>query len=240
MAENPEEKAHKKAAKDAISLNTSVLSDALKNDPILRSVVQKCVEKRYLTTAEMDTLFDPYTGQSLAQRASNFVSKIQSLVGILPGKLDEFVCILHETGNPVVQEAARKVAENCTFILPQYEELTSVGSLPAGPLSPRSDSNLSITDLNTVRSALRDGNFKKTKWMDLGEELGLSVNTLDVIEADHNGADRRLRECLVKWLERADEVDDKGGAKWSVLVTALNTLKQKEAADYIKSNYLKN
>lgn len=117
MAETSEEKAHKKGARDAISFNTAVLSEALRNDPILRSVVQKCVEKRYLTTAEMDTLFDPYTGQSLAQRASNFVSKIQSLVGILPGKLDEFVCILHETGNPVVKEAARKVADSCKLIL---------------------------------------------------------------------------------------------------------------------------
>ena len=113
MAEIPEEKARKKAAREAITLNTSVLSDALKNDPILRSVVQKCVGKRFLSTAEMDTLFDPYTGQSLAQRASNFVSKIHNLVGVLPGKLDEFVCILHESGNPVVKEAARSVAEKC-------------------------------------------------------------------------------------------------------------------------------
>lgn len=69
--------------------------------------------------------------------------------------------------------------------------------------------------------------------MDLGEELGLHANTLDVIEADHNGSDRRLRECLVKWLERADKVDDKGGAKWSVLVTALTAIGQKDAAGYI-------
>ena len=95
------------------------------------------------------------------------------------------------------------------------------------------DSSLGITDLQAVKSALRDGNFKNTKWMELGEELGLHVNTLDVIEADYNGSERRLRECLVKWLERADEVDKKGGAKWSVLVKALNTIKQKEAADYI-------
>ena len=84
-----------------------------------------------------------------------------------------------------------------------------------------------------MRSALRDGNFRSSKWMDLGEELGLHANTLDVIETDHSGSDRRLRECLVKWLERADKVDEKGGAKWSVLVKALNTIKQKEAADYI-------
>ena len=80
---------------------------------------------------------------------------------------------------------------------------------------------------------MRDGNFRTKKWLDLGEELGLHTNTLDTIEEDNRDTDRRLRECLVKWLERADAVDENGGARWSALKEALKAIEQPEPADYI-------
>ena len=67
----------------------------------------------------------------------------------------------------------------------------------------------------------------------MGEKLGLHDNTLDTIEEDNRDTDRRLRECLVKWLERADAVDENGGARWSTLVKALKAIEQNEPADYI-------
>ena len=116
--EKAEEKATKKAAQEAITLNTCVLSDALKLDgSILRTVVQKCVSKRLFTQSEMTNLFDPYTNRTLAERASKFVSMLHSLVGVLPDELDEILCILYETENPVVQEAAKSVANKCEYAL---------------------------------------------------------------------------------------------------------------------------
>lgn len=85
---------------------------------------------------------------------------------------------------------------------------------------------------------MRDGNFRTKKWLDLGEELGLHANTLDTIEDDNRDADRRLRECLVKWLERADAVDEKGGARWSTLVKALKAVGQKDPAAHISEYYI--
>ena len=49
--------------------------------------------------------------------------------------------------------------------------------------------------------------------MELGLRLGLKKTTLDVIEANYpRDVGRCLIECLSKWLERADDVDSKGGA----------------------------
>ena len=116
MADASREKATKKAAQEAITLNTCVLSDALKLDgSILLTVVQKCVSKRLFTQSEMTNLFDLYTNRTLAERASKFVSMLHSLVGVLPDELDEILCILYETENPVVKEAAKSVANKCEY-----------------------------------------------------------------------------------------------------------------------------
>ena len=111
--EETQEKAMKKAAKEAVTAYNAVLSDALTNDTILRSVVKECVSKKIMTSSEMNSLFDPYTNRALSVRASDFVSKMLVTAEVLPGKLDEYLCILHKSGNPVVQDAAKKVAEKC-------------------------------------------------------------------------------------------------------------------------------
>ena len=38
-------------------------------------------------------------------------------------------------------------------------------------------------------------------------------------------------ECLSKWLERADDVDSKGGATWDSLSTGLRSMKENAVAD---------
>ena len=69
--------------------------------------------------------------------------------------------------------------------------------------------------------------------MELGLKLGLKKkNTLDVIEANNpRDVGRCLIECLSKWLERADDVDSKGGASWDSLSVALRSMNEIAVAD---------
>ena len=67
-----------------------------------------------------------------------------------------------------------------------------------------------------------------TKWYDLGLELVDSNKTLKVIEADHpSDVNTCCRVMFEKWLERTPN------ASWKQLVTALNNIEMKTAADII-------
>ena len=93
---------------------------------------------------------------------------------------------------------------------------------------------MNTTHLHDVRMLLKEGQFSNSDWFDFGLGLGLHYDTLKTIERDYprdtNGC---VRECLVKWLEKADDVNDKGGAKWSTLIKALKDYNQNATADYI-------
>ena len=88
-----------------------------------------------------------------------------------------------------------------------------------------------IIDLNEVLELLKECGFSETRWMELGQKLGLKKNTLDVIEDDYPRVHRRLTECLSKWLKRADDVDSKGGATWVSLSTGLQSINENAVAD---------
>ena len=96
---------------------------------------------------------------------------------------------------------------------------------------------LNIKHLHDVRMLLKDGQFSTTDWINFGLGLGLYYDTLKAIEnnylRDTNGC---VRECLVKWLEKADHVNEKGGAKWSTLIKALEDYNQNGTADYISES----
>ena len=93
---------------------------------------------------------------------------------------------------------------------------------------------LDCTYLSDVQTFLSDGHFVDAKWIYLGDALGLSNRTLSSIETDHpKDTSRCLRECIVKWLERADKVDENGGARWSTLIKALEKCHQKQPAELI-------
>ena len=86
-------------------------------------------------------------------------------------------------------------------------------------------------------SLLKNGHFNGS-WEDLGLQLGLYKHTLSVIQANHpRNVDACLRECITKWLERADGVDSNGGANYVTLAEALedNMVGQKSTADHIRS-----
>ena len=89
---------------------------------------------------------------------------------------------------------------------------------------------LEIPPLSDVRQSLREAQFRESQWLDLGDQLGLHPNTLDVIENNHRNDTRRcLREILVKWLEGADGVS----ATWSKLVKAIEDIGQQAVAEHI-------
>ena len=63
--------------------------------------------------------------------------------------------------------------------------------------------------------------------------LGLHVNTLNTIEANHHDINRHLEECLSRWLAQADDVNQKGGPTWHSLITALRKINEIAAANGI-------
>ena len=97
---------------------------------------------------------------------------------------------------------------------------------------------LDLTHLHDLRMLLKRGNFLNLRWIDFGLALYLHYNTLKTIEADHpRDINSCLRECLVKWLERADDVYKNGGAKWTTLIRALEECGQSTAAEYISKYF---
>ena len=96
------------------------------------------------------------------------------------------------------------------------------------------ESSLTINDLAYVDELLTRYGFTATNRYRLGLQLGLSANTLDVIEKKWNGdASRCLLEYLKEWLRQVDDVLKKGGAKISVLIKALRKIGENVTADGI-------
>lgn len=90
-------------------------------------------------------------------------------------------------------------------IYPLHVHITSINYEPF--LFILANDSLNIKSLKVVKKALEDSKFPESKWIDLGDALGLHPTTLSTIEANHkNDVHRCLRELLVKWLEGADGV----------------------------------
>uniref|UniRef100_A0A1X7SZP3 Death domain-containing protein n=1 Tax=Amphimedon queenslandica TaxID=400682 RepID=A0A1X7SZP3_AMPQE len=93
---------------------------------------------------------------------------------------------------------------------------------------------LDVCDLDDILTDLKDGHYYSSDWKELGLKLGLYDNTLSAISASSSEIEECLRECIVKWLQRADSVDDKGGATRTTLVNALEQCDSgKPTADHI-------
>ncbi|XP_019860161.1 PREDICTED: uncharacterized protein LOC109588432 isoform X3 [Amphimedon queenslandica] len=113
-----------------------------------------------------------------------------------------------------------------------YDTLYIKRILRRGPL-------LDINDLQYVLESLNEAGFSQGEWKPLGRALGLGYDTLKAIEAEYPGDEQgRLRQCLVKWLERADAVDVRGGPRMTSLCAALEDIGDKAAADYIMKNII--
>ncbi|XP_019861280.1 PREDICTED: uncharacterized protein LOC109589669 [Amphimedon queenslandica] len=102
---------------------------------------------------------------------------------------------------------ADDICKKCRINLPQ-EESSIVNHI------------LDITCLREVRLLLSDHDLNDSKWRDLGGQLCLLPETLNVIEHHYFDDRWRLRETLVKWLEGADGVSP----SWASLVKALEDI----------------
>ena len=90
---------------------------------------------------------------------------------------------------------------------------------------------LTLKDLNNVMR--REAARVATRWYDLGVEL-LDSNTavLDVIQSDHQSDNARCSKMFKAWLET------KPDASWSQLVTALDNIGLKTAAEKVQISKL--
>uniref|UniRef100_A0A1X7V194 Death domain-containing protein n=1 Tax=Amphimedon queenslandica TaxID=400682 RepID=A0A1X7V194_AMPQE len=100
---------------------------------------------------------------------------------------------------------------------------------------------LDISDLIDVIDLLKICGFPETKWYELGLRIGLKKNTLDAIEKNHpHDVSRCMTECLSQWLDRADDVDSRGGANLDSLSDALQSMNKTAVAEKLKHHVLIN
>ena len=92
---------------------------------------------------------------------------------------------------------------------------------------------LGIEDLEEVLNTLRKHKFNNADYFDLCLSLGLLYTTINTIKGQYKDLTSCLRECLVKWLEKADNVMEKGGPTIKSLMAALRNLDKTAVADRI-------
>ncbi|XP_019857773.1 PREDICTED: uncharacterized protein LOC109586046 [Amphimedon queenslandica] len=104
----------------------------------------------------------------------------------------------------------------------------------ASPGPAGNTNQLQITDLAELLQLLSRHGYSGASYYNLGLFLGLSTATLDVIKENNKGdVVSCLRECLTKWLQKADDVQKKGGPTIYSLVSALRELGENGVADGI-------
>ena len=75
-------------------------------------------------------------------------------------------------------------------------------------------------------------------WIDVGLELGLTIDTLREIKKDEKSLGDCTREMLAAWLEQKDQVEAHGGPTWRQLASALRVYKQKGLAKTLEKKYV--
>uniref|UniRef100_A0A1X7TGU9 Death domain-containing protein n=1 Tax=Amphimedon queenslandica TaxID=400682 RepID=A0A1X7TGU9_AMPQE len=92
-------------------------------------------------------------------------------------------------------------------------------------------SPLTIKQLIDVVDLLERCGFPQRRWKKLGLTLGLLINSLEAIAENYSKVEDRFIECIARWLRRADNVDNKGGATFDSLSDALKSMNENAAAD---------
>ena len=75
-------------------------------------------------------------------------------------------------------------------------------------------------DLLAVKQEL--GEF--AKWYSLGLHLGLSPDSLEIIEQDERLTEGRVRAVLLKWLRKEYNVEQYGSPSWKRLADAIKPI----------------
>ena len=94
---------------------------------------------------------------------------------------------------------------------------------------------LDVHHLVDVLHLLKKHGYSGANYYNLGLYLGLYAPTLDRIMAITKGDVRScLRECLVAWLKRVDNVYSKGDSSYDTLIQALREIEENAVADGIE------
>lgn len=90
---------------------------------------------------------------------------------------------------------------------------------------------LSVTDLQPILDSLGAHHYKGRKWENLCLALGLTADTIGVIETNHiKNVEGCLNECLSRWLRKEDRVNE---TNWETLINALRHIGENAAAEGI-------
>ena len=90
-----------------------------------------------------------------------------------------------------------------------------------------------ITHLRDVEEKL--GAF--AKWKNLGLNLGLSADRLEVIKQDNESTDERLQAVLCDWLRKKYNIQQNGLPSWKMLADAVQPI-NRALAEKIRDRYL--
>ena len=98
---------------------------------------------------------------------------------------------------------------------------------------------IDIKDLaDVIKELTSDQHLACSVWRRLGLQLGLYDPRLVDIDTDYRGqSEDCFHACMSAWLRGEDGVREKGGPSWSSLATALDTIKEKPIASYIRNKY---
>lgn len=91
-----------------------------------------------------------------------------------------------------------------------------------------------MTHVEDVTSALRKHHFTTINWRKLCLRLGISYDTLSIIEDEQKHIERRLEEGIAKWLGKKYDTTKYPLPSWKVLVEALKGADENSVADGIK------
>lgn len=110
------EQQRKRAAKKALTGNTTTLNDTLSsNEPDFLAVVNACVEREIVTEKQKREFLDTLCGKTLQARVQGFVTQITAVVDVLPDLLDDFVLILFNVDSVLTRNAAKEIAKKCMY-----------------------------------------------------------------------------------------------------------------------------
>ncbi|XP_019854903.1 PREDICTED: uncharacterized protein LOC109583850 [Amphimedon queenslandica] len=96
------------------------------------------------------------------------------------------------------------------------------------------EDQLKLGELQLTLNTLKKYYYKGRNWQSLCLALGLTDDTIGVIETNHiKNVERCLRECLSSWLRKEDLVNETGGPNWETLLNALRSIGENAAAEDI-------
>ena len=75
-------------------------------------------------------------------------------------------------------------------------------------------------------------------WIDVGLELGLTIDTLREIKKNEKSLSDCTMEMLAAWLKQKDQVEVHGGPTWQQLASALRVYKHKELAKRLERKHV--